>query len=339
MPTINPWPSPLKRTGFQPPFSGGELPNNLLAFVWKISAWDQFWLLLLSLSTSVLDTTPIEIQRRLLNATSRRNDFATILVLAAVYVGVVLAEGLLKLIMRMYAGWVSENAVRSLRSIINDLLHSHLPPNIAAGAKGIQVAMILSESEPVGGFVGDFVCEPLLQGGILITVFGYMTYLQPMMALVSLLVFSPQFVFVPLMQRAINRRVRERVAALRLTSVAVIEAPAGLTESIAQEVRFEEVFRLNMGIVKLKVTMNFLMNLTHQLGLVTILTVGAWYVLRGQTQIGTIVAFVSGLRNINDPWGDLVSWFQNLMVTITKYDLIVSGAKIIGAPQLEKSAV
>jgi hypothetical protein len=40
-----------------------------------------------------------------------------------------------------------------------------------------------------------------------------------------------------------------------------------------------------MGIVKLKMRMNFLMNLTHQLAL---LTVGAWYVLRGQTQIGTI---------------------------------------------------
>jgi ABC-type bacteriocin/lantibiotic exporter with double-glycine peptidase domain len=93
-----------------------------------------------------------------------------------------------------------------------------------------------------------------------------------------------------------------------------------------------------MGIVKLKVTMNFLMNLTHQFGLVTILTVGAWFVLRGETQIGTIVAFISGLRNINDPWGDLVSWFQNLMVTLTKYDLIIGGVKTINASQLETSA-
>ena len=74
-------------------------------------------------------------------------------------------------------------------------------------------------------------------------------------------------------------------------------------------------------------------------GLVTILTVGAWYVLRGQTQIGTIVAFVSGLRNINDPWGDLVGWFQNLMVTLTKYDLIASSARMMAAPRLEKSVV
>jgi ABC-type bacteriocin/lantibiotic exporter with double-glycine peptidase domain len=92
---------------------------------------------------------------------------------------------------------------------------------------------------------------------------------------------------------------------------AVIETSANLTEAVAQQVRFEEVFRLIMGIGKLKASMNFLMNFTHQMGLVTILTVGAWYVRRGQTQIGTIVAFISGLRNINDPWDDLVAWYQN----------------------------
>jgi cell pole-organizing protein PopZ len=47
-----------------------------------------------------------------------------------------------------------------------------------------------------------------------------------MMALVSLLVFSPQFLFIPLMQRATNRRVRERVSTLRQTGAAVIETSA-----------------------------------------------------------------------------------------------------------------
>jgi ABC-type bacteriocin/lantibiotic exporter with double-glycine peptidase domain len=124
---------------------------------------------------------------------------------------------------------------------------------------------------------------------------------------------------------------------LRQTGAAVIETSADLTEAVAQQVRFEEVFRLIMGIVKLKASMNFLMNFTHQMGLVTILTVGAWYVLRGQTQIGTIVAFISGLRNINDPWDDLVAWYQNLMVTLTNYDLIASGTRMMAAPPLGKS--
>ena len=64
---------------------------------------------------------------------------------------------------------------------------------------------MLSEVDPIGGFVGVSTSEPLLQGGILLSVFGYMLYLQPTIALVSLLVFAPQLVFVPLIQHAINK--------------------------------------------------------------------------------------------------------------------------------------
>ena len=154
--SITPWPSPLRNVPFRSAFSGRDIPATLAAFIWKISAWDQFWLLLLSIATSLLDTAPIEIQRRLLNATARRSDFTTILVLATIYVGVVLAEGLVKLIMRMYSGWISESAVRSLRTAISDLVYTQDLPNVGAGKRGVQVAMILSESEPVGGFVGAY---------------------------------------------------------------------------------------------------------------------------------------------------------------------------------------
>jgi ABC-type bacteriocin/lantibiotic exporter with double-glycine peptidase domain len=326
-----PWPSPLRRGHFRTPFSGADFPASLPAFIWRTSAWDQLWLAGLSLSAAVLDTAPIEVQRRILNATARRSGFDTILELALLYIAIVATEGLIKLVMRIYSGWVSEYAVRSLRAAIGSLIGQH---QASAEIKGVQVAMILSESEPVGGFVGDCVSEPLLQGGILFAVFGYMSYLQPIMALVSLAVFSPQFVFVPLMQRAINRRDKARVAVLRQASASVIdEEREEIVRAVAQEVRFGEIFHLNMGIFRLKFTMNFLMNLTHQIGLVAILTVGAWFVLHGSTQIGTIIAFVSGLRNVNDPWGDLVNWFQNVWVTKTKYDMVLNGVSQIATPQ------
>lgn len=77
-----------------------------------------------------------------------------------------------------------------------------------------------------------------------------------------------------------------------------------------------------MGVFKLKFSMNFLMNMMHHLGIASILAIGGYYVATGETQIGTVVAFVSGLSQINDPWGDLVNWFRELSVTRTKYDLI-----------------
>jgi hypothetical protein len=52
--------------------------------------------------------------------------------------------------------------------------------------------MTLSETKPIGNFVGSSVSEPFLQGGILISVFAYMVYLQPLMALVAFGVLFPR---------------------------------------------------------------------------------------------------------------------------------------------------
>jgi ABC-type bacteriocin/lantibiotic exporter with double-glycine peptidase domain len=152
-----------------------------------------------------------------------------------------------------------------------------------------------------------------------------MFYIQPLMAIVSLAVFSPQFVFVPVMQRAINRRVQARIAVLRDASVGVLQAGTGDVEkALQQDLRFAEIFQLNLGIFKLRYSMKYLMNLTQNLGKVIILGVGGWYVIHGETDLGTVVAFLSGLNNIADPWRDLVNWYQDMMVNSAKYQMFLS---------------
>jgi len=35
-----------------------------------------------------------------------------------------------------------------------------------------------------------------------------------------------------------------------------------------------------------------------------------------------VVAFVSGLARVNDPWGDLVDWFREMTLARTRYRLL-----------------
>jgi ABC-type bacteriocin/lantibiotic exporter with double-glycine peptidase domain len=49
---------------------------------------------------------------------------------------------------------------------------------------------------------------------------------------------------------------------------------------------------------------------------------GGWLVVAGRTEVGTIVAFISGLAQISSPWGDLVDWFRDMQVSRVKYGLI-----------------
>jgi len=52
--------------------------------------------------------------------------------------------------------------------------------------------------------------------------------------------------------------------------------------------------------------------------------VGGWYVINGETEVGTVVAFVSGLNNVHDPWGGLVNWYEDMMVTRARYRTFVA---------------
>lgn len=306
------------------------MPPTLFGFVRRVSAWSQFWVSVLAIAVFVLNTAPLEMQRRILNAAVVDGDLKLVLGLAVAYAGIVLSEGLVKLLMNIYRGWVGEKAVRALRLSASALVDSMPEQRASADVQGVEISLILAEPEPIGGFVGVAVSELVLQAGILLSAFGYMFYTQPALALACLLIFAPQFVFVPVMQGAINRRVRSRINVLRQASVGVLGAGAGEVEverALKQELRFAKIFSLNLGIVKLKYSMNFLMNLTHNFAKVVVLGVGGWYVIKGEAEVGTVVAFVSGLNNVHDPWGDLVNWYQEMTVTSARYRTFVAAMK------------
>ena len=293
-----------------------RLPETLFGYIARRSGRHQVALAALSIVVFSLTAIPLEIQRRIINDAAHGGAFAPILALALAYIAVALAEGGIKLALNIYRGWVSESAVRHLR-------RAALDASSPRGGEGVELSMVLSEVEPIGGFVGAAISEPLLQGGILAAVFGYLLYLEPWLAGLAFLVFAPQLVFVPLLQAAINRRVERRVLTMREVSDGIVrEGGERSARSRAQQSRIDHVFTLHMGMYKLKFTMNFLMNFTHHIGVATALAVGGWFVVQGHIEIGSVVAFISGLAKLNDPWGDLVNWFRDMTINRVKYRLV-----------------
>jgi hypothetical protein len=79
-------------------------------------------------------------------------------------------------------------------------------------------------------------------------------------ALAAFVIFLPQSLFVPLLQRAINQRSGTRVQVLRQLGIGIIDQTGDLH---AEDIRLEHIFQLDMGIFRLKFTMNVLMNLSN----------------------------------------------------------------------------
>ena len=335
------------------------LPPTIFGYILRIGGRHQIALVVLSVLVFALSTVPLEIQRRIVNEAVRNGEVSPIVGLALAYIGVTLLEGGIKLALNIYRGWVSEMAVLDLRRVVAALTPAGTTGEGSHNAQGTEISMMLSEVEPIGGFAGISVSEPLLQTGVLLSVFGYLVFLQPMVALLCALAFSPQLIFVPLMQRAINRRSGERIETLRSVSGTIVDAGGTVSHDRhatgananananadadadadadaakpnhgKQDQHLRHVFALNMGIFKIKFTMYFLMNLTHHLGVATALGVGGYYVVQGRIDIGTVVAFVSGLAKVNDPWGDLVDWFREMTLVRTRYRLLREAVASLG---------
>jgi ABC-type bacteriocin/lantibiotic exporter with double-glycine peptidase domain len=320
------------------------LPRTILGYVVRFTGKHQIGLATLSVAVFALTAVPLELQRRIVNGVVEKGSLDTLLLLAAGYAAVTLTEQSLKLAMNIYRGWIAESSVRHLRECMRFGLQAISAPQSAADA-GVEISLMIDEAEPVGGFVGVAFSEPLLQIGTLGSVIGYMLVLESRLALLGLVFFVPQLVFVPLMQRAINRRAERRILVKREISEAIVESVP--TESrgwaLAEE-PIQNVFSLNMGIYKIKFSMNLLMNLMHHLAVAAALSVGGWLALQGRIEVGTVVAIVSGLGKLNDPWGDLVNWAREFSVVGVKYRLfaeavsrLVGGKTAVAARSLQSA--
>jgi ABC-type multidrug transport system fused ATPase/permease subunit len=306
---LDAWPSRrARRFG-----SAAGLSEGFFRYIRATSWQHQIPLVLLTIAVFLLEVVPLELQRRIVNDVVKHRSYGAILILCGAYVAAVLLQGGAKLGVNIYRSWVGERAKRDLRRQVSTATGQTAP---IAEAQGTAVAMVVAEVEPIGGFIGESISEPLLQAGVLATVIAYIVHLDPWMAAAAVGLFLPQLVFVPLMQHAMNRRTGARVWLLRQIGAGMIAGRA------RDEVRIDRVFQLDMRIFQLKFTMNFLMNLCSHLQIVAALLLGSWWVLQDQLEIGGIVAFISGLGRLNDPWGDLINYFRELSVTRVKFRLL-----------------
>lgn len=314
-------------------YQGPALPQHLFRYILAISWMHQIPVLALTIAAFLLEVVPLELQRRIVNDAVKHRHYEAIVLLCALYAGAVIVQGATKLCMNVYRGWIGESAKRDLRRRVCAAIGAARSALPQAEAQGAAVSMIVAEVEPVGGFIGSSVSEPLLQAGVLLTVLAYIVHLDTWMAAAALALFVPQLVFVPLMQRAMNRRTGARVRMLRRIGSGIIgqrEPGEGCDPADAE--RIDRVLQLNMGILKIKFTMNFLMNLFSHLQIVAALLLGGWWVSRGELEIGGVVAFISGMARLNDPWGDLVNYFREVSGSQVKYALVAAAVNRFAAP-------
>jgi ABC-type bacteriocin/lantibiotic exporter with double-glycine peptidase domain len=305
--------------------------REFYAYVWRSSASRQIVLIILAVIAALMAMAPLELQRHIINTLAGHEKAERLALLCGAYLIASLSIGGLKYLLNIKSSGLGESMILSLRKDIfssTSPLKSGEAINETANQAGTFVAMIASEAEAVGKFVGDCISTPTVQAGTLLSVLGYMLYTEPLLGLVVLLIAVPQVFAVPMIQRRINTLVRERVRTVRRAGDLVVDNMQGgggsSASSLASEIgkAFEAIYGVRLRVFKLKFGLKFLVSGLQSVGVFALLFVGGIMVLNGKTEIGIVVAFISGLDRVIDPWRELIAFVRSTSAAKVQFDLI-----------------
>lgn len=277
--------------------------SSIRAYVWRMTGWHQVAACAVAILVAGLNLAPIELQRRIVNEVVETQNVPLLMQFGALYLGVVVLHQIVKFGLRTYQSWMTESANIYTRAHLLRLYGGQEQTD----TEGRVVSIVGSEVEKLGGFVGEALSQACANIALLVGVLTYMFVVEPMIALFALFFMVPQVVVTPFMQRRLNDLVEERVAYVRSLGDCVSEAESGFEEGPKILDRIYEN-RITFGL--LKFSLKAALNLMNALGPLSVLLFGGYLVMQGETQVGVIVAFISGFERISSPVRELVSFYR-----------------------------
>lgn len=280
----------------------------------------QLVLLLIIVLVVIARVVPLEMQKRIINDSIALRKFDNLILYSCIYLTAVAASSGLKLAINYVQTIIGEKAMLEMR---RELYRHIITLPLAFFRKtqpGMVVSSLVTELSTAGSFAGMALSVPVTNILTLLALGGYLMWLNPQLALATLGIY-PFIVFVlPRLQKKANAANRERVDLSRKFSSQIAESITGIQEVqvhgayTRENVKFgllAEMLRkvrirwtlLRQGI---KTTNNFFVSL----GPFIVFIFGGILILRGELELGAMVAFLSAQEKLYDPWKELVDYYQ-----------------------------
>lgn len=294
--------------------------TELYRRIWELTARQQIVLMILSVIVAALAAAPLEFQKSIINGLDQSMEKDRLVFLCVAYFCVLAVISSLRFAMNYRSSVLSEHVIRKSRARLYE--RHQESKNDDMESRGKIVTMIGSEAEAVGKFAGDAIASPLLQIGTLVSVITYIASTQPTLGIVLVLVILPQMLIAVSLQKQINERIATSITLLRkATGKITAEKVKKIEQSVLDE--FDSIFEAKRSVFLFKLSMKFALNLITGLGTAGILMLGGWLYLDGRTDIGSIVAALSALQRISEPWRGLINFYREVSAVRIRFNLLV----------------
>ena len=257
--------------------------------------------------------------------------------LCALFLVLVIVNGGLKQYINSLKGRLGERLLRRLRyELISRVLRFPLP-HFRKVSAGEIIPMVTSEVEPLGGYMGDAIAQPLIQGGTLLVIVTFLFVQNPIMGLAAISLYPVQAYVIPKLQRRINQLGKERVRTIRKLSERIGEAITGIHEVHANGTssweradfsdRLGTIYKIRYEIYQRKSLVKFLNNFLNQLAPFFFYAIGGYLVIKGQLTTGALAAALTAHKDMSAPWKELLDYYQQTQDAKIKYEQVTEQFK------------
>lgn len=253
--------------------------------------------------------------------------------LSMLFLALVLINGAFKYVINVAKGALGERMLRRLRFDLFSTTLRFTPSTLRTVKSSETATIIKDEVEPIGGFIGDAFVQPLFLGTQAATAMAFILIQNVWLGLLAAAVVGVQFVVIPRMRRVQLRLGKERQIASRklagriaeivdcMEAVHVHDATAWEKAEIGE--RLHHLFDLRFRIYKWKFMVKFINNLLAQITPFLFYAIGGYLALKGQLDIGQLVAVIGAYRDLPPPLKELIDWDQQRLDVQIKYDQII----------------
>ena len=253
--------------------------------------------------------------------------------LCGLFLTLVLIGGALKYVQNVYVGIVSERMLRRLRYQLYQQVMRFPLFHLRRVSQGELVQLINAETEPLGGFAGDALSVPAVQGGTLVTTLFFMFMQDWVLGIAAVALYPLQIWLIPKLQAQVNQLGKQRVRQVRRNAERISEMASAVRDIRANDATWYErarftddlfaVYDLRFRIYKKKFLIKFINNFLAQLGPFFFFSIGGYLVLQGNITIGALVAVIAAQKDMASPWRELLTYYQNLYDVKIKYEQTV----------------
>ena len=294
--------------------------RSLFSWVFAGNVKLQIFLLLIIVVMVFARVVPLEMQKRIVNEAINLRSINLLLRYCGIYLASVVFSSALKYLTNMVQTLVTQRATAQMRKALYHHILT-LPLGFFRNTQpGSVVNSLVTELAMPGNFVGMAVSAPVTNVLTLLAFAVYLFLLNPLLAAVSFSIYPIVVFLVPVLQKGVNRANIKRVDAARTLSSRIAESISGIHEvhgNGAYRIENRKYDQLVDRLLKIRIVWSlyrFAVKTSNSffvsLGPFIVFILGGYLTIKGQLELGALVAFLSAQERLYDPWKELIEFYQ-----------------------------